>query len=80
MSQGLHMRYRRERRAPEEYGRFANLGLLTVVLLLAALWLAFPPVQLSLPLPLASPAYAPSQRALPLPLAGEGAPHVVRGG
>ncbi|MBV8185461.1 MAG: hypothetical protein JOY76_12335 [Hyphomicrobiales bacterium] len=34
---------------PEEYGRFANLGLLTVVLLIAALWLAFPPTQLSGP-------------------------------
>jgi hypothetical protein len=56
MSEGLHMRYRREGRSdasighgvpPEEFGRFANLGLLAVVLILAALWLAFPPAQLS---------------------------------
>ncbi len=56
MNEGLHMRYRDERRAsasiaqgvpPEEFGRFANLGLLVVVLILAALWLAFPPAQLS---------------------------------
>jgi hypothetical protein len=33
---------------PEEFGRFANLGLLAVVLFLAALWLAFPPAQLSM--------------------------------
>ena len=56
MSEGLHMRYRHEGRSdasighgvpPEEFGRFANLGLLAVVLILAALWLAFPPAQLS---------------------------------
>ena len=56
MSEGLHMRYRHERRAalsmghgvpPEDFGRFANLGLLAVVLILATLWLAFPPAQLS---------------------------------
>jgi hypothetical protein len=60
MSEGLHMRYRHERRsdawvepgvAPEEFGRFANLGLLAVVLILAALWLAFPPTQLSMTSP-----------------------------
>jgi hypothetical protein len=33
--------------APEDFGRLANLGLLTVVLILAALWFAFPPAQLS---------------------------------
>jgi hypothetical protein len=33
--------------APHEIGRFANLGLLLLVLILAALWLAFPPAQLS---------------------------------
>ncbi|MBV9566530.1 MAG: hypothetical protein JO172_00180 [Hyphomicrobiales bacterium] len=55
MSEGLHMRYSHERGAdacehgvtPEEFGRFANLGLLLVVLILSALWLAFPPAQLS---------------------------------
>ena len=55
MSEGLHMRSPHERGcdirehgvAPEEFGRFANLGLLLIVLLLSALWLAFPPAQLS---------------------------------
>jgi len=55
MSEGLHMRSLRERDAavgehgirPEEFGDLANLGLLLVVLILSALWLAFPPAQLS---------------------------------
>lgn len=33
--------------ARQEAGRVANLGLLLLVLILAALWLAFPPAQLS---------------------------------
>jgi hypothetical protein len=61
MNEGLHMRDPRERCsvslirehavAPEAYGRFANLGLLAAVLILAALWLAFPPTQLSMTAP-----------------------------
>ncbi|MBV9111286.1 MAG: hypothetical protein JO357_00390 [Hyphomicrobiales bacterium] len=55
MSKGLHMRCPHEWGsdvsehviAPEEFGRLANLGLLLVVLILSALWLAFPPAQLS---------------------------------
>ena len=55
MSEGLYMRSRHERDvaagehgiASEEFGRLANLGLLLVVLILSALWLAFPPAQLS---------------------------------